>query len=363
MGWKRLPVAAGRAVEARFDLLKFRLKRRAGRLGPIEILAYRGHGTPRSLFMKGRVLEEKGITRSSSTDTLGNNLRNMVRRFASGEVPFARVRARFVEQEQEAVADAEGFFDLRFALLAPPDPAVSWHPVEVELLWPREEAGALTTGSVLVPAGARYGVISDIDDTVVRSSVTSLLKMAWTTFLNNAHTRLPFEGVASFYRALQQGVGGEFNPIFYVSNGPWNLYDLLEDFLDVHGVPPGPLFLRDWSPSAIRSVEEHKLGTVRALLATYPQLPFILIGDSGEKDPEIYHEVVRAHPGRIRAVYIRDVTTKERDATVHAIARRVRSLGVEMLLVTNTLAAAEHAAREGLIASEALADVRRSYAG
>ena len=356
-------VAAGRAVEARFDLLKFRFKRRTGRLGPIEVLPYRGHGTPHVLFVRGRVLEEKGITRASSSDTVGNNLRNMVRRFASDEIPFARVRARFAEQEQEAVADAEGFFDLRLELAAPPDPATSWHPIEVELLWPRKKAGAHTTGSVLVPAGARFGVISDIDDTVVRSSVTSLLKMVWTTFLNNAHTRLPFEGVASFYRALQRGVGGEFNPIFYVSNGPWNLYDLLEDFLDVHGVPAGPLFLRDWSPTVVRSVAEHKLSTVRTLLATYPELSFVLIGDSGEKDPEIYQEVVREHPGRIRVIYIRDVTRKERDATVQALAREVRSLGVEMLLVPDTVAAAEHAAREGLIATEALPGVRRASAG
>ncbi len=363
MGWRRSVVAAGRAVEARFDLLKFRLKRRMGRLGPVEVLPYRGHGTPRALFMKGRVLEEKGITRSSSNDTVGSNLRNMVRRFASDEIPFARIRARFAEHEQEAVADAEGFFDLRFELTALPDPAVSWHPVEVELLWPKANAGTLATGSVLVPAGARFGVISDIDDTVVRSSVTSLSKMVWTTFLNNAHTRLPFEGVASFYHALQQGVGGGFNPIFYVSNGPWNLYDLLEDFLDVHGVPAGPLFLRDWSPTALRSAREHKLEVIRKLLGTYPELPFVLIGDSGEEDPEIYHAAVREHPGRIRAIYIRDVSTKERDAAVHAIAREVRSLGVELLLVPDTTAAAEHAAQEGFISPEALTTICRTSTG
>jgi phosphatidate phosphatase APP1 len=365
MGWKRSVLAAGRAVEARFDLLRFRLKRRMGRLGPIEVLPYRGYGTPRALFMKGRVLEGKGVTRSSSTDTVGNNLRNMLRRFASDEIPFARIRARFGGQELEAVADAEGFFDLRFEHVAPPDPARAWHPVEVELLWPEEKgtSPSRATGSVLVPTGARFGVISDLDDTVLRSGVTSLLKMAWTTFLNNAHTRLPFEGVASFYHALQRGVGGEFNPIFYVSNGPWNLYDLLEDFLGVHGVPAGPLFLRDWSPTALRSVREHKLEAIRTLLKIYPELPFVLIGDSGENDPEIYHTAVREHPGRIRAIYIRDVTTKERGAAVHAIAREVRSLGIEMLLVPDTTAAAEHAAHEGFISPEALPGVCRESAG
>ena len=356
MSWGRPVIAAGRAVEARFDRLKFELKRRTGRLGPIEVLPYRGYGTQRALFMKGRVLEKKGITRSSTSDTVGTNLRNMVRRFASDEIPFARVRAYFDGHELEAVADEEGFFDLHFEIVTPPDVSMTWHPVEIELLWPGE-AGTRATGSALVPTGARFGVISDLDDTVVQSSVTSFVKMARIVLLNNAHTRLPFEGVASFYHALQRGKGREFNPIFYVSSSPWNMYDLLEDFLDVHGLPAGPLFLKDWSPTSVLGHEKHKLDAIRTLLATYPELPFVLIGDSGEMDPGIYQKVVRENPGRICAIYIRDVTTKERNAAVYAIAREVRSLGVEMLLVPDTAAAAEHAAQEGLIASGALPDV------
>lgn len=202
-----------------------------------------------------------------------------------------------------------------------------------------------------MPAGARFGVISDLDDTVVRSSVTDLLKMARIALLSNARTRLPFEGVAGFYRALQLGPsGGDFNPIFYVSSSPWNLYDVLEEFLDVHGVPSGPLFLKDWSFTTLRDHDRHKLGTIRTLLATYPDLPFVLIGDSGERDPEIYRQVVHEHPGRVRAIYIRDVTTRERDAAVHVIADQLRGLGVEMLLTAGTAEAAEHATDRGLIA-------------
>src|SRR5919202_1922152 len=351
IGWRRSVVAAGRAAEKRFDRLKFQLKLRTGRLGPIEVLPYRGHGTRRALFMKGRVLEKKGITRSSTSDTVGTNLRNMVRRFASDEIPFARVRAYFDGHERVAVADEEGFFDLHFELVTPPDASMTWHPAEIELLWPGE-AGTRATGNALVPTRARFGVISDLDDTVVRSSVTSFVKMARIVLLNNAHTRLPFEGVASFYHALQRGKGREFNPIFYVSSSPWNMYDLLEDFLDVHGLPAGPLFLKDWSPTTVRDRDKHKLGVVRTLLATYPELPFVLIGDSGEEDPEISHKVVREHPGRIRAIYIRDVTTEERDAAICAIAHEVCSLGVEMLLAPDTTTAAEHAAQNGLIPAE-----------
>jgi len=343
------------AVEERFDSLRFGLKARLGLLDPFEVLPYRGHGTREEIFLKGRVLEERGITRSGQREPAWRNAYYMARRFASDEVPGARVRACFRGLESEAVADAEGFFDVRFRLPEPLRDASEWHPVELELLSPPSPGKnpVRSTGQVLVPVGARFAVVSDIDDTVVRSSATNALKMAWILFLNSARTRLPFEGVARFYEALRRGPeGGDRNPIFYVSSSPWNIYDVLEDFMNVHQVPVGPIFLKDWSPSVLGKHDEHKLGLIRTLLSTYPELPFVLIGDSGQRDPEIYRQVVREHPGRIKAVYVRDVASDERDAEVRAIAEEVGGLGSEMVLVRDTAQAAEHAASAGLIAPE-----------
>jgi phosphatidate phosphatase APP1 len=362
MGLRPKMAAGLHVIEKRLDEFRFALKRRFGLLDPFEIMPYRGHGTPHELYLKGRVLEERGITSSGQYDTVWDNLRNMARRFASDEVPGARVRASFGELTVEAVADEEGFFDVRFELPEPLTGSAGWLPVELELLHPASPGGGpvRSTGRVLVPSGARLGIISDIDDTVVRSSATNAMKMAWVVLLNNAYTRLPFEGVGAFYEALRRGTDGRAkNPIFYVSSSPWNIYDVLENFLDVHDVPEGPLFLKDWSPTVLGKHRGHKLGIIRTLLGTYPDLPFVLIGDSGEEDPEIYSQVVREQPGRVRAVYIRDVTSAERDAEVRAIAEEVRKLGVEMVPVPDTASAAEHAASAGLIWSGAVAEHRR----
>jgi phosphatidate phosphatase APP1 len=187
--------------------------------------------------------------------------------------------------------------------------------------------------------------------------------MAWIVLRNNAHTRLPFEGVAAFYRALQGGADGRAsNPIFYVSSSPWNIYDMLDDFLNVHGVPPGPLFLKDWSLTVLGKHRDYKLGVIRRLLGTYEDLPFVLIGDSGEEDPEIYLQTVREHPGRVMAVYIRDVTLGERDAEIMAMAEEARKLGTKMVAVPNTNGAAEHASSIGLVAPSAIAAVRSESA-
>ena len=101
-----------------------------------------------------------------------------------------------------------------------------------------------------------------------------------------------------------------------MSSSPWNLYDLLVDFLDLNGIPAGPLMLRDfglrYEPTAGSGHLGHKLKEMRQILQAYPQLQFILIGDSGQEDPEIYREVVKEFPGRILAIYIRDVQLPDR---------------------------------------------------
>ena len=365
-GLRRTVLSAVRVVEERFDALRFSIKRRFGLLDPFEILPYRGHGTNRELFLRGRVLEETGIKRAGQDDAVWLNVLNMARRFASDEVAGARVRASFGGLQVETTADAEGFFDVRFRLAEPLEDTATWHPVELDLLSPPSPGGGevRSVGHVLVPRGAGFGVISDLDDTVVRSSATNVLKMAWIVVRNNAHTRLPFEGVGAFYEALQRGKDEDAsNPIFYVSSSPWNIYDMLEDFLNVHGVPPGPLFLKDWSPTVLGKHQDYKLGLIRRLLDTYEDLPFVLIGDSGEEDPEIYLQAVREYPKRIKAVYIRDVTSHERDVEVKALANQARKLGTEMVAVLDTIAAAEHAASIDLIAPDAIATVRSQSAG
>ena len=363
---KRLLLWVASVIEERFDTFRFSFKRRFGLLDPFEILPYRGHGTSRELFLKGRVLEETGITHPGRDDAVWLNVLNMARRFASDEVAGARVLVSFGELRAETTADEEGFFEVRFRLAKPLEGRSQWHQVDLELLSPPSPGGGevRSKGHVLVPHGARFGVISDLDDTVVRSSATNLLKMAWIVVRNNAHTRLPFEGVGAFYEALRRGKEGDaFNPIFYVSSSPWNIYDLLEDFLNVHGIPPGPLFLKDWSPTVLGKHQDYKLGVIRNLLETYEDLPFVLIGDSGEEDPEIYLQTIREYPGRIKTVYIRDVTPGKRDAEVQAIASEARRLGTEMVPVPDTVAAAEHAVSAGLIAPNSLARVHSQSAG
>ena len=219
------------------------------------------------------------------------------------------------------------------------------------------------------PATAKVGVISDLDDTVVQTGATDARALLRSVFLANARTRLPFPGVAELYRALQSGAAGaENNPLFYVSSSPWNLHDVLSEFLALREIPEGPIMLRDWGLSEREllptSHGSHKLDAIRGIMDLYPTLPFLLIGDSGQEDPEIYREIVAHYPSRVVAIYIRNVTPgPERAARIGALAREVTEARSELLLAADSIEVAAHALDRGWIDSAALerviADVRR----
>jgi phosphatidate phosphatase APP1 len=277
-------------------------------------------------------------------------------------MPYTHVQIDFQDNSYEVIANEEGFFQQWLPVSRPLDSAKVWHTASLQLL--DAEVKGSVESSIFIPSpDAKFGIISDIDDTVVQTHATHLLRMARTVFLGSARTRLPFPGVAAFYRALQAGTAEiPYNPLFYVSSSPWNLYDLLLEFFILQDIPLAPLFLRDWgiSRSELLPVAHkgHKLTIIQQLLDFYPDLPFILIGDSGQEDPEIYHSIIQQNPNRILAIYIRSVITNpERDTHIAALAYEVANAGSTLLLARDTHIMAQHAAANGWIASTALADI------
>jgi phosphatidate phosphatase APP1 len=357
---KRRLLRVAADIEKNFDELAHEFRVRLNADDVLQIITYRTYGTARRLYVKGRVLKDKGILKPTDKDTMLKNLISMYKRFTTDEVPGARMQIKFQGRKHFAVTDDEGYFTME---LVP-------HHLELEDLWQTLDVELVdapysfsksvkSTASILIPPpDAEFGVISDIDDTIVKTSATDLLAMARITFLNNAFSRLPFAGVAEFYNALQLGRNGKRNnPFFYVSSSPWNLYDLLIDFLDVNNIPEGPLLLRDYGLDEKPEDDNHsshKIKEIKNILSAYPELKFVLIGDSGQEDPNIYSEIVGLFPGRILAIYIRDVQLPERERVAINVAKGVLKHKVEMVIVDNTVEAAKHASRIGLIESEAV---------
>lgn len=346
--------SAARAVRSTFDD------------DPFEIVSYHGYGNGNQAHVYGRVVEKRTAGASTDADSTLRNLLNTYRRTDSDPLPFAKVTIGHGGKTTEMKADDEGFFGGSIDAAVPLETGDEWHEYDIELVSPAPQGtdAVKGTGETLVPAAsARFGVISDIDDTVIQSRVSNFLLAARTVILGNARTRLPFPGVAAFYEALRNGAGGaERNPIFYVSSSPWNIHDVISEFMDLQKIPRGPLLLRDWDMrlGALASTRhfEHKSVAIRNIMQCYPAMEFILIGDTSQHDPEIYRQIVGEFPDRVKAIYIRDVVrSMERSASVKRLAGEVLAAGSTVVLSEDTLGAARHAATEGWISDEALPSI------
>ena len=328
------------------------------------LVPYLGFGNAGKLWVMGRVLDERSYREQTGADSRWRNVLVLYQRLESDQVAGARVRMHFQGQSHDTVTDQGGYFSFEIAPLAPLKGG--WLTVDLELPDSMEQDGQPVRASAeaMVPAHtARFGIISDIDDTVLWSNVTNKLNMALLLARSNAHTRKPFKGVAAFYRALTEGVGGkEGNPLFYVSSSPWHLFGPLVEFLRVQGIPVGPLLLRELGMREVFKVTSHgnhKLGKIEQILSFYPDMQFVLIGDSGEQDPEIYAEVVRRHPESVRVIYIRNVNPDpSRIEALDRLIEEVSATGTQLILAPDSVFAAAHAAAEGLIDVDRLAAIR-----
>ncbi|MDQ3395636.1 MAG: DUF2183 domain-containing protein [Bacteroidota bacterium] len=349
-----------------FDTFKFNIRKKLGRVGPVWIQPYKSFGNSQALYLKGRVLKDRNIKPAHENDSAWKNLKAMVKRFNSSEIPGVKVTAKYQNAENTAVTDREGYFEMTLHLKDPLPDKTFWMEVELALeenLHPGQ-APVKAKGKVMVTEGtSEFGVISDVDDTILTTDATNIWRMLKLTFLNNARTRLPFAGVAAFYQALQKGSNGaQNNPLFYVSSSPWNLYDLLVDFCEVHEIPTGPFMLRDFGIDETKFFTNkhlnHKLNQIENIMGFYKNLKFILIGDSGQHDPEIYLQVLKDFPGRVKVIYIRDVTNEVRRNNVNAMADEMKlEHGVTMLLVKDTEEAARHAAEQHYIDAQNIPDI------
>lgn len=348
--------AGAEQVSRLIALLRRRRMLRHGVDDPV-LVAYTGWGTADVLHVRARVLSGPGAVEGSAVDPWWRNALATVRRFMTSEVPGAVVHVQAGGTPATVTTDHDGYARLRVPNTTG---ATGWVDVEWTLATPPPVDDGPVRARALVPRDdARFLVVSDLDDTVLRTGITSTMTMISTTFFNNAYTRLPFPGVAAFYRALHQD--GR-NPIFYVSTSPWNLYDLLTGFLALRGIPAGPMFLTDWGIDRQTFIQPetraHKLDAIDTVLAARPDLPVVLIGDAGQHDPEIYREVGLAHPDRVVAVYIRTLALPGRRPSLERIRTELADVGVPFGFGPDTAAAAEHAARLGLIDPGAVAAVR-----
>lgn len=155
-------------------------------------------------------------------------------------------------------------------------------------------------------------VISDIDDTIKRTNVNCRRELLVNTFLRD-YEAIP--GMSQLYRQWAES-GAVFH---YVSSSPWQLLEPLQQLCDDHQFPRGSYHLRSLrlrDPRVLTLLLPARWGkrrTIRSILKSFPGRKFILVGDSGERDPELYGAAARKFPQRVARIYIRDIASRSMD--------------------------------------------------
>jgi phosphatidate phosphatase APP1 len=194
----------------------------------------------------------------------------------------------------------------------PSDLEPGWHDLSLRV------AGrpAVPESVRVVGPDERWGLISDIDDTVMITALPRPLLAFWNTFVVKETKRRPVPGMAALYHRLRAEEPDAL--VVYLSTGAWNVAWAISGFLERHGYPRGPLLMTDWGPTPegwFRSGQAHKHRELRRLVHDFPQLRWVLVGDDGQHDPQLYEELADEVPEALRLVLIRQLSSVEQVLT------------------------------------------------
>lgn len=264
------------------------------------VVAYDSYGSESFIRVLGRIVLSPEDAESPKKDRNVRGWRNFAAVPLSNEVAWVRVGG----QEHMVTADRGGIIDA----VIPGNYSRGKAKLE---MW-TSGSGLDTATAHIIDDEQRFGIISDIDDTVVVTALPRPFLAAWNSFVLNEHARSPVSGMAVLYDRLSYLRPN--SPILYLSTGAWNTQPALTRFLHRNMYPSGPLLLTDWGPTptrVFRSGQDHKRTSLERLAREFPHIKWLLVGDDGQHDEEIYGEFVENHPENVAAVAIRQLTAGE----------------------------------------------------
>jgi phosphatidate phosphatase APP1 len=297
---RSLPPRLHRAarIEDAFHAFRANRARKRGLLPTV--IPYSGYGGEGWIRVLGRVL----LVRARKTEAPGKPRNRSVRGWRSfTSVPDGNVEVIVTAGgvEYRVMADRGGVVDIRLDVQLP----AGWNTITLHM----EDSPAVRAPVFVVDERARFGVLSDIDDTVMVTALPRPLLAAWNTFVLDEHARTPVAGMSVLYERLVRAHPGA--PVLYLSTGAWNVAPTLTRFLSRNLYPAGALLLTDWGPThdrLFRSGRLHKRTNLARLAAEFPSLKWVLIGDDGQHDEALYGEFAHEHPGNVAAVCIRQLS-------------------------------------------------------
>ena len=271
-----------------------------------KVICYTGYGSTESIRVLGRVV----LVPQRARGGIGKMTEDLIKRrgfrnFVSAACVRVPVTITVGDQTVAASTDRGGYIDerIRNHNLTP-----GWQQVHVR----SRTSGAAAADVHVIADDVTFGVVSDIDDTIISTWLPRPMIAAWNSFIRDESARQSVPGMARMYTALLAEHPG--SPVVYISTGAWNTHGFLSRFLKKHGYPHGAMLLTDWGPTNtgwFRSGMAHKADTLLQLTRDFPHIAWLLVGDDGQHDPMIYANFAHVAPDRVRAIAIRQLSAAE----------------------------------------------------
>ena len=290
-------------IEDRFHRWRQRRQRARGRVPTI--IPYPGYGAPAAAGPGWvRVLARVVLAKPDApAEQRAEKVRGW-RAFLSVPADDTAMRVRIGSSTHTVPIDRGGVVDA----MVEADLTPGWNSIDLSV----GDAEAVATQVFIVDETERFGIVSDVDDTVWVTALPRPLVAAWNTFIVDEHARIQVSGMSVLYERIRREHSGA--PIIYLSTGAWNIVPTLRRFLTRNLFPAGPFLLTDWGPTPdrfFRNGRDHKRSQLRRLAAEFPGVRWLLMGDDGQHDEDIYAEFAREHPRSVAAVCIRQLTPTE----------------------------------------------------
>ncbi len=278
----------------------------------LHIQVYTSFITRTHLYVKGRILKDSPLL-IKPTHGIFSSLIYMVIRAFSREIKFLPVQCVISDVTYDVMTDDEGYFEIYENIEAQ---NLKAGIIEISANYKRR-SNKIDAPIDDLSSEVPIGIISDIDDTIMVTGVKSFfkIKVILNTLFLNPFRRKPIEAAADAFHLISNQVEGK-GPVIYLSNSPWNLFVYLNTFLEFNGFPEGRLILRDMGWQLLRSktiAQRNKFIEVEKLLIAFSDTNFILIGDTGELDFDIYKMIEEKYPERIEQVILNRAGNRKKE--------------------------------------------------
>ncbi|MBV7441044.1 DUF2183 domain-containing protein [Weeksellaceae bacterium TAE3-ERU29] len=316
------------------------------------IKVYHSFSNQNKIKISGHVFEKEPMEFDTTESWFYSNIKSLIGLFRTKPLANVDLIVEIGNEEFATRSDENGFYELETTLNQSLEKG--WNEFTV---WSKDRKYS-GKGLLFLPTFKAYGIISDIDDTVLKSYSATIIRRLYELISKNPNERKLFEHTVDWYKELAESRerGEETNPFFYVSSSEWNLYDYLNTVFTKHDLPRGIFLLNDLKSlknffKTGKTGHQGKFDRIESLLQSFPKQSFILIGDNTQKDPIIYKEVCEKYGNQIIGVFIRNKSKKNTEKT-QQILDKLKTSNRFALQFDTTKEAMQFTEKIGLIAYE-----------